>query len=148
MHINGIMHCVTKKGIIPMTKRSYQVFRAPLLSPTMSHMKILSWNVSEGTEMSAYSLLCTVEAHNLTQTSYSTEAPSVMELEIVDELILHKILKQSNSVVNVSEPLAVFLETDEEPPEDNGFQDLRDTQDVVWQAYVKNSDDEGSCGTC
>ncbi len=77
------------------------------LSPTMTEGKIVRWLKKEGDELASGEVLCEVETDKAT-----------MEMEVIDEGILHRILAPEGSVVPVGAPIAVIAEEGEEVPED------------------------------
>jgi dihydrolipoamide dehydrogenase len=77
------------------------------LSPTMTEGKIVRWLKKEGDALVSGEVLAEVETDKAT-----------MEIEVVDEGVLHKILAPEGSVVAVGEPIAVIAEEGEEVPED------------------------------
>jgi len=77
------------------------------LSPTMTEGRIARWLKKEGDELVSGEVLAEVETDKAT-----------MEMEVVDEGILHKILSPEGSVVTVGSPIAVIAEEDEEVADD------------------------------
>ncbi|MDQ6988067.1 MAG: dihydrolipoyl dehydrogenase [Mariprofundaceae bacterium] len=77
------------------------------LSPTMTEGKIVRWLKKEGEELISGEVMAEVETDKAT-----------MEMEVVDEGVLHKILQPEGSIVSVGTPIAVIAEEDEEIPED------------------------------
>ena len=77
------------------------------LSPTMTEGKIARWLKKEGDELTSGEVMAEIETDKAT-----------MEMEVVDEGILHKILQPEGAVVQVGSPIAVIAEEDEEVPED------------------------------
>ncbi len=77
------------------------------LSPTMTEGKIARWLKKEGDMLESGEVLAEVETDKAT-----------MEVEVVDEGVLHKILAPAGSLVAVGLPIAVIAEDDEEVPAD------------------------------
>ena len=77
------------------------------LSPTMTEGKIARWLKKEGDTLESGEVLAEVETDKAT-----------MEVEVVDEGILHKILAPAGSLVAVGTPIAVIAEDDEEVADD------------------------------
>ncbi|RMG91345.1 MAG: dihydrolipoyl dehydrogenase [Zetaproteobacteria bacterium] len=77
------------------------------LSPTMTEGKIVRWLKKEGDTLESGEILAEVETDKAT-----------MELEVVDEGVLHKILQPEGAVVQVGEPIAIIAEEGEEVPDD------------------------------
>jgi len=77
------------------------------LSPTMTEGKIVRWLKQEGDVLESGDILAEVETDKAT-----------MEMEVVDEGVLHKILEPAGAVVPVGAPIAIIAEEDEEVPED------------------------------
>jgi len=73
------------------------------LSPTMTEGKIARWLKKEGDILESGEVLAEVETDKAT-----------MEVEVVDEGVLHKILSPAGSLVAVGLPIAVIAEEDEE----------------------------------
>jgi len=77
------------------------------LSPTMTEGKIVRWLKKEGDELSSGEVMAEVETDKAT-----------MEMEVVDEGVLHKILAPEGSLVTVGAPIAVIAEDGEDIPAD------------------------------
>ncbi len=77
------------------------------LSPTMTEGKIVRWLKKEGDELTSGEVMAEIETDKAT-----------MEMEVVDEGVLHKILQPEGAVVTVGSPIAVIAEEDEEIPDD------------------------------
>ncbi len=77
------------------------------LSPTMKEGKIARWLKKEGDDLVSGEVLAEVETDKAT-----------MEVEVVDEGVLHKILAPEGSVVPVGTAIAVIAEEDEQVPDD------------------------------
>jgi len=75
------------------------------LSPTMKEGKIVRWLKNEGDELVSGEVLAEIETDKAT-----------MEMEVVEEGTLHRIIAVEGSVVPVGEPIAVVAEEDEEVP--------------------------------
>jgi len=77
------------------------------LSPTMTEGKIARWLKKEGDTLESGEVLAEVETDKAT-----------MEMEVVDEGVLHKILAPEGSVVTVGTAIGVIAEDGEEVPAD------------------------------
>lgn len=77
------------------------------LSPTMTEGKIARWLKKEGDSLESGEILAEVETDKAT-----------MEMEVVDEGVLHKILSPEGAIVSVGSPIAVIREEGEEVPDD------------------------------
>jgi len=77
------------------------------LSPTMTEGKIARWLKKEGDELVSGEVMAEVETDKAT-----------MEMEVVDEGILHKIIAPEGSVVPVGTAIAVIAEDGEDVPAD------------------------------
>ena len=77
------------------------------LSPTMTEGRIARWLKSEGDELVSGEVMAEIETDKAT-----------MEMEVIDEGVLHKILAPEGSIVPVGVPIAVIAEEDEEVPAD------------------------------
>ena len=77
------------------------------LSPTMTEGRIARWLKKEGDTLESGQVMAEIETDKAT-----------MELEVVDEGIMHKILVPQGATVNVGTPIAVIAEEGEEVPED------------------------------
>jgi len=77
------------------------------LSPTMTEGKIVRWLKKEGDELTSGEVMAEIETDKAT-----------MEMEVVDEGILHKILQPEGAVVQVGSPIAVIAEEDEQISDD------------------------------
>ena len=77
------------------------------LSPTMTEGKIARWLKKEGDELVSGEVMAEVETDKAT-----------MEMEVVDEGVLHQIISPEGSVVPVGAAIAVIAEDGEEVPSD------------------------------
>jgi dihydrolipoamide dehydrogenase len=77
------------------------------LSPTMTEGKIARWLKKEGDTLSSGEVMAEIETDKAT-----------MEMEVVDEGILHKIIAPEGAVVTVGNPIAVIAEDGEDVPAD------------------------------
>lgn len=77
------------------------------LSPTMTEGRIARWLKKEGDTLESGQVMAEIETDKAT-----------MELEVVDEGILHKIVVPEGATVAVGTPIAVIREEDEEVPAD------------------------------
>jgi len=77
------------------------------LSPTMTEGKIVRWLKAEGDVLTSGEVLAEVETDKAT-----------MEVEVVDEGILHRILAPEGTTVPVGTPIAVIAEEGEKVPAD------------------------------
>ncbi len=77
------------------------------LSPTMTEGKVARWLKKEGDELVSGEVMVEIETDKAT-----------MEMEVVDEGVLHRILSPEGTVVPVGMPIAVIAEEGEEVPTD------------------------------
>ncbi len=77
------------------------------LSPTMTEGRIARWLKREGDTLESGEVMAEIETDKAT-----------MEMEVVDEGVLHKILSPEGSTVAVGSPIAVIAEEGEEVPAD------------------------------
>jgi len=77
------------------------------LSPTMTEGRIARWLKKEGDILESGEVMAEVETDKAT-----------MEMEVVDEGVLHKILAPEGATVAVGTPIAVIAEEGEEVPDD------------------------------
>jgi len=77
------------------------------LSPTMTEGKIVRWLKKEGDTLESGEIMAEVETDKAT-----------MEMEVVEEGVLHKILQSEGAVVPVGTPIAIIAEEGEEVPDD------------------------------
>jgi len=77
------------------------------LSPTMIEGKIARWLKKEGDELVSGEVMAEIETDKAT-----------MEMEVVDEGVLHRILATEGSVVPVGSPIAIIAEDGEVIPDD------------------------------
>jgi len=77
------------------------------LSPTMTEGRIARWLKKEGDVLESGDVMAEIETDKAT-----------MEMEVVDEGVLHKILVPEGATVAVGTPIAVIAEDDEEVPVD------------------------------
>jgi len=76
------------------------------LSPTMTEGKIVRWLKKEGDVLTSGEVMVEIETDKAT-----------MEMEVVDEGILYRVLQAEGSVAPVGAPIAVIAEEGEEVPE-------------------------------
>ncbi|MDQ6980346.1 MAG: pyruvate dehydrogenase complex dihydrolipoamide acetyltransferase [Ghiorsea sp.] len=77
------------------------------LSPTMTEGKIARWLKKEGDTLESGEVMLEVETDKAT-----------MEVEVIDEGVLHKIIAPEGALVTVGEAIGVIAEDDEEVPVD------------------------------
>jgi len=77
------------------------------LSPTMTEGRIARWLKKEGDTLESGEVMAEIETDKAT-----------MEMEVVDEGVLHKILSPEGSTVSVGSPIAVIAEDGEDVPAD------------------------------
>jgi len=90
------------------------------LSPTMTEGKIARWLKQEGDRLESGEILAEVETDKAT-----------MEMEVVDEGILHKILAPEGATVAVGTPIAIIAEEGEEVPADYVPENSTEAESVV-----------------
>ncbi|MDQ6996051.1 MAG: dihydrolipoyl dehydrogenase [Mariprofundus sp.] len=83
------------------------------LSPTMIEGKIARWLKKEGDELVSGEVMVEIETDKAT-----------MEMEVVDEGILHKIIAPEGSTMLVGSAIAVIAEDDEQVPDDYAPENL------------------------
>ncbi|MDQ7002439.1 MAG: dihydrolipoyl dehydrogenase [Ghiorsea sp.] len=94
------------------------------LSPTMTEGKIARWLKKEGDTLESGEVMLEVETDKAT-----------MEVEVIDEGIMHKIIAKEGDLVLVGTPIAVIAEDDEVVPVDYEPENLADAP-VVATAEV------------
>ena len=77
------------------------------LSPTMTEGRIARWLKKEGDTLESGEVMAEIETDKAT-----------MEMEVVDEGVLHRIIADEGATVAVGAPIAVIAEDDEEVPAD------------------------------
>ncbi|MDQ6983770.1 MAG: pyruvate dehydrogenase complex dihydrolipoamide acetyltransferase [Ghiorsea sp.] len=77
------------------------------LSPTMTEGKIARWLKKEGDTLESGEVMLEIETDKAT-----------MEVEVIDEGVLHKIIAPEGALVTVGEAIGVIAEDDEEVPAD------------------------------
>ncbi len=93
------------------------------LSPTMTEGKIVRWLKKEGDELVSGEVMAEIETDKAT-----------MEMEVVDEGVLHKIIQPEGAVAQVGSPIAVIAEEDEEISDDympEGVEETTPDQEAV-----------------
>ncbi|MCF6208352.1 MAG: dihydrolipoyl dehydrogenase [Ghiorsea sp.] len=85
------------------------------LSPTMTEGKIARWLKKEGDTLESGEVMLEVETDKAT-----------MEVEVIDEGIMHKIIAKEGDLVPVGTAIAVIAEDDEEVPADYEPENLAD----------------------
>ncbi len=90
------------------------------LSPTMTEGKIARWLKKEGDTLESGEVMLEVETDKAT-----------MEVEVIDEGVLHKIIAQEGDTVSVGAAIAVIAEDDEEVPADYQPEGLVETSAPV-----------------
>ncbi len=100
------------------------------LSPTMTEGKIARWLKKEGDELVSGEVLVEVETDKAT-----------MEMEVVDEGVLHNILAPAGAVVTVGHAIGVIAEDGEEVPDDyapeNMLSDAATEQDTAAEPAIE-----------
>lgn len=141
---------MVRSEILSKLRSALFVFRMPSLSPTMRTGKILRYHAGEGDVIPAHGLIIDVETNELIEGS---SKPIQLEIELQDELYLAKILIPASKSASVNAPLAVLTEEHYDLPALQSLEgsevdclDDRRFQQVLWQAYVKNSNDAKNCG--
>jgi len=86
------------------------------LSPTMTEGKIARWLKKEGDTLESGEIMAEVETDKAT-----------MEVEVVDEGVMHRILAPEGSTVTVGTAIAVIAEDGEEVPADYTPENIGDT---------------------
>jgi pyruvate dehydrogenase E2 component (dihydrolipoamide acetyltransferase) len=142
-----------RQSIVSRRSSSYagviRVLRYPQLSPTMQFGRIVKWNGKVGDLIPTNGLIMEVEAFSLTKTE-SSDTTSLLEIELQEEMYIAKLLRQEgSSLINIGTPVAIFCEEKDDLRHFLNFDDkmIGDIQlSAMWQAYVKNKTDSGSCG--
>ena len=99
------------------------------LSPTMTEGKIARWLKKEGDELTSGEVMAEIETDKAT-----------MEMEVVDEGILHKILQTEGAVVPVGMPIAVIAEEGEKVPKDYVPASSSGTDEVIPEMAEASSE--------
>jgi len=89
------------------------------LSPTMTEGKIARWLKKEGDKLASGEIMAEIETDKAT-----------MEMEVVDEGVLHRILQAEGSVVPVGSPIAVIAEEGEKVPDDYSPETTSEAEDA------------------
>jgi len=95
------------------------------LSPTMTEGKIARWLKKEGDTLESGEVMLEVETDKAT-----------MEVEVIDEGIMHKIIAKEGHLVPVGTAIAVIAEDDEEVPADYEPENLASETSTVEAAPV------------
>lgn len=141
-----------------------RLLRMPSLSPTMTIGVItrLHGSIKPGDVVPKYGLFADVLAHGLY--NVDREKPISMELELQDELYLAKMFVEPNTAVPVDAPWALFVEEEQDVPlataltqsevvrlagqaPNSNRLDANEPRvlPVLWQAYLKRSEDAIKC---
>ena len=115
----------------------------PRLSPTMEFGEILQWHVKTGSDVEAYNLILDVKGLGLLDSTAGAHDTDVdMEIEIMEDAKVCKILHAVGDTVKVDSPIAILSE--EEDSYVLASQLTADTipvelqqQQAMWQAYKK-----------
>ncbi len=134
------------------THRGVYVLRMPMLSPSMAMGRIVKWQVPLGTEVKAYDLLLEVSAMDLIRDT-PTASEIAMDIEIMEDGTLVRLLQQEGDLVSVGQPIALLCEDSDRElhakllriPTDEPS--LSKYPSALWQAYVK-TEGEGAAGKC
>ena len=121
-----------------------RVVRMPSLSPTIKSAKLLKLHITEGQLVSPYDLCFEVLAKGLT--SQSTTDESWMEIEVIEDMYVAKMLCIPGEVLEVDSPIALLCENKEDIQNIHSLRSLTGIHSAIWQAYVKTRSDPGSCG--
>lgn len=126
-----------------------RVLKYPQLSPTMQFGRIVKWNGKVGDLIPANGLIMEVEAHSLTRTE-GCGTTSLLEIELQEDMYIAKLLQpEGSSLINIGTPVAIFCEEKEDLRHFLNFDDKKINDipiSAMWQAYIKNKADSGSCG--
>jgi pyruvate/2-oxoglutarate dehydrogenase complex dihydrolipoamide acyltransferase (E2) component len=86
----------------------------PRLSPSMKHATILKWHISRFEEVQSYQLGLEILVNDLTNDS---AAQHVMDIEILEDMYVAKIIGKEGETYTPGEPIALFCEKKSEVEE-------------------------------
>jgi pyruvate/2-oxoglutarate dehydrogenase complex dihydrolipoamide acyltransferase (E2) component len=120
-----------------------KVLMMPQLSPSMEKGKIAKWHVRPGDDLESYQLICDIDALNMITEAGGGEIGDVkpMEIEIMEDSKLCKILHNDGDVVDVHTPIAILCESPDNKDINyaiNSFVPNINSQKAMWQAYKKS----------
>jgi pyruvate/2-oxoglutarate dehydrogenase complex dihydrolipoamide acyltransferase (E2) component len=136
-----------------------KVLVLPHLSPSTIDAKIVQWHIKPGQFINSYDLI--VELSTNTLTAVDSDAVSHLDIELLEDMYVGKILVESGETLAVGTPIAVLCDNlnDITALENISNQSIHayystamstvDTSvsvSALWQAYVKSRDDAGACG--
>lgn len=124
--------------------KSIRLIVMPKLSPTMEFGKIEKWYRKGKDKINSYDLVLEVSTNTLTPESTET---SLMEIEIVEDMYVAKIIRKEGDIVPSGRPIAILCDNEEdiEDPEMSNII-IQEDMDVyhtkytmaIWQGYIKS----------
>lgn len=99
---------ITRKTFVSTLCQGIKILPMPQLSPTMTHGKIVKWHVKEGTHLQSYNLLLEIVTDTLEKNAAATVFH--MDIEIIEDMILAKVIGEENCEYKVGTPIATLCE--------------------------------------
>eukprot|EP00981_Chlorochromonas_danica_P001187 scaffold262_cov164-Ochromonas_danica.AAC.11 len=122
----------------------------------MAFGRVEKWHCSVGSKINSYTLLLEVSTQSLENIAESNE-PVHLDIEIIEDMILHRIIGEVGKVYSVGEPLAILCEEDISPEQLAAAKELSKVKNIyevegfaataLWQGYIKNGG-APQCGSC
>lgn len=134
----------------------FRILPMPKLSPSMTFGRVEKWHCLEGSQINSYSLLLEVSTQSLENVAESNE-PVHLDIEIIEDMYVHKIIGEAGKVYSVGEPLAILCEEGISPDQLAAARELSKVKNIyevegfaaaaLWQGYIKNGG-APRCGSC
>ena len=122
--------------------RTIRVLAMPQLSPTMSVATIEAIHLDVGSLVKSYDLALEVSTMQLTSTQ-GADVLSRLQVEVLeDDLTVLKLLARVGDTLAVGEPIAILADGSAELD----LERIGDQPRALWQAYVIDKNDSGTCG--
>jgi pyruvate/2-oxoglutarate dehydrogenase complex dihydrolipoamide acyltransferase (E2) component len=153
-------------------KGDVRILPMPKLSPTMNEGKITKWYYKIGEEVNSYDHIVDISTFTLTQdcntttnNNHNNKLPSDLEIEILENMYVAKILANVNDTLPAGSPIAILCDYKEDI-EIAAKIDISNMKDVyletsnsnskvtfqnrsvsmaLWQGYVQTKNYDSSC---
>ena len=118
--------------------RGLKILRMPCLSPSMEKGQILAWHTAPGDRVEAYHLVLDVRGFGLLdKNAGADDFDGDMEVEIMEDGTIAKLLHQVGDVVNVNAPIAILCEEEDNLYNIEKLSPENIAENAMWQAYKK-----------
>lgn len=80
----------------------------------MNHATIKKWHISKSQAVRSYQLALEISVNDLTQESMETKSEHLMDIEILEDMYVARILGVEGQTYAAGDPIALFCEEKEE----------------------------------